>query len=88
MKKLDPQSNKDLHMKYKRMMIFVCVFFVFALVIAYLLMRAGVGPVVNGLIIICLAGVFYLLFLLICAKIDKKRKARREEDKNRDPFQH
>lgn len=85
---IDPQSNKQLHRKYKRMMIFIGVFFVFAVVISYLLALAGLSAVLNGFIIICLAGIFYLLFLFICAKIDKKKDAQREKDKNRDPFSH
>ncbi len=86
--KLDPQANKQLHRKYKRMIWFVAIFFIFGAVISYLLVLAGVNPILNGFIIICLAGVFYLLFLLICAKIDKKREEKREKDKNRDPFAH
>ena len=86
--KLDPQANKQLHRKYKRMMWFVCIFFVFGVVISYLLVLAGVHPVLNGFIIICLAGVFYLLFLLICAKIDKKREEKRDKESDRDPFTH
>ena len=88
MARLNPQENKHLHRNYKRMMWFVCVFFVFALVICYLLQRAGLNPVLNGFIIICLAGVFYLLFWLICARIDKKREEKRKQDDNRDPFTH
>ena len=48
----------------------------------------GLNAVLNGFIIICLAGIFYLVFLFICAKIDKKKGKEREKDKNRDPFIH
>ncbi len=85
---INPQENKSLHRKYKRLMWFIGVGFVFALVLCYLLMLAGLHPVLNGFIIICCAGVGYLLFLWICAKIDKKKAAKAENDKTRDPFRH
>lgn len=85
---LNPQENKKLHRQYKRMIWFFCIFFAIALVICYFLMRAGLHPVLNGFIIICCAGVSYLLFLFICAKIDKRRQEKQERDKNRDPFSH
>ena len=43
-------------------------------------------PVLNGFIIICITAVLYLLFLVICAKIDKKKKEKLEANKNKDPF--
>ena len=85
---IDPHANKNLHKKYKRMIWFLCGFIVFALVISYLLMLAGVNEILNGFIIICLAGIFYLLFLFICAKIDKKKEEKKAERDNRDPFTH
>lgn len=85
---LDPQADKNLHKRFKRTMIFIGIYFCFAVVICYLLMLAGLNAVLNGFIIICLAGIFYLLFLFICAKIDKKKGKEREKDKNRDPFIH
>ncbi len=85
---INPKESKQLNRRYKRMIWFVGIFFVFALVECYLLQLAGLSPVLNGLIIILTAGVFYLLYLFICAKIDKKREAKREQEKNRDPFSH
>lgn len=84
----DPQQHKSLHKNYKRLMWFIGIFFVFALVICGLLLMAGLSPVLAGFIIICLAGVFYLLFLFVCAKIDKKKEAKKEQEANRDPFTH
>ena len=85
---IDPQQHKSLHKNYKRLMWFIGLFFVFALVICGLLLKAGLKPVVCGVIIIALAGIFYLLFLFVCAKLDKKKDAKREQEKNRDPFTH
>lgn len=83
-----PKESKGLKRTYKRMLWFVCIFFVFALVISYLMVRAGIHPVLNGFIIIVCASIFYLIFLFICAKIDKKKDAKREKDEHRDPFTH
>ncbi len=83
---LNPKQGRDLRKNYKRLLIFVISFFFFALVLSYLLMRAGLHPVLNGFIIIVVASIFYLLFLFICAKIDKKKELRRKEDANKDPF--
>ncbi len=44
------------------------------------------NKVLAGFIVICITAILYLLFSLICAKIDKKKKKRLEENKNKDPF--
>lgn len=83
---MDKKSGRDLRRNYKRLMIFLVSFFIFALVFCYLLMLAGLSPVLSGFIIIVCAGIFYLLFLFICAKIDKKRANRMQEEATKDPF--
>ncbi len=83
-----PKEGKDLKKQYKRLLIFIGVYFVIALCICYGLIKAGVHPVLNGFIIIVIGGIFYLPFLAICANIDKKKAAKAEKEKNRDPFTH
>ena len=81
-----PKESRNLKVTMKRLAIFLAVVFVFCLVESYLLILAGVSPVVNGVIIILTATVFYLVFLVICAKIDKKKAKERAENPNKDPF--
>jgi len=83
------ESNKrEMKRKVKRTTWFIGIYFVFALFFCALLQVAGIkSPVLNGLILIVTAGVFYLLFLWICAKIDKKREEEKnEKPKEFDPF--
>jgi phosphotransferase system glucose/maltose/N-acetylglucosamine-specific IIC component len=49
-------------------------------------MRTGISPILNGFIIIVLACIFYLLFLFICAKIDKRKEERMKDEETKDPF--
>ena len=83
---LKPNESRNLKKQYKRILIFLSIFFVFALVLCYLLMLAGISPVLNGFIIIVCASIFYLLFLFICAKIDKRKARKQLEDPTKDPF--
>lgn len=85
---LAPKESRGLRRQLKRTMWFLAGIFVFCLIESYLLVLAGVSPVVNGFIIIVTAAVFYLIFLLICAKIDKKKAKERVENKTKDPFSH
>jgi hypothetical protein len=60
---------------------FVCAF------IAFLLFRyTKIHSVLCGLIIIIITGFLYLIFLAICAKIDKRKKKKLEESGKKDPF--
>ena len=83
---LAPKESKTLRKTLKRTMWFLVGIFAFCLVECYLLQLAGLSAVVNGFVIIVTAAVFYLIFLLICAKIDKKKELRRVEEKTKDPF--
>lgn len=80
------KDSRDLKRKYKRMLIFLAIIFVVELVLCYLLMMAGLSNVLCGVIIVLTASIFYLLFLWICAKIDKKRAERLEKEATKDPF--
>ena len=80
------KDSRDLKIKYKRMLIFLAIIFVVELVLCYLLMMAGLSNVLCGVIIVLSASIFYLLFLWICAKIDKKRAERLEKEATKDPF--
>lgn len=80
------KDSRDLKRKYKRLLIFLAIIFVVELVLCYLLMMAGLSNVLCGVIIVLTASIFYLLFLWICAKIDKKRAERLEKEATKDPF--
>ena len=82
-----PKESKTLKKSIKRTMWFLIGIFAFCLLEGYLLgYYAKVPAVWNGVIIIATAGVFYLVFLIICAKIDKKKERRAVEHKAKDPF--
>lgn len=66
---VNPQEGKNLRKTIKRTIYFLVVAFIVCLPISYLLMLAGLSAVVNGIIIICAVAIFYLIFLIICAKI-------------------
>lgn len=81
-------GKREFNKKMRRAWIFIACYFVVALVISTLLiLYTNVPQWLNGMIIVVSAGVFYLLFLLICAKIDKKKEEKQRDslDKN-DPF--
>ncbi len=82
-----PDQRRDLRKSYKRILWFILGIFLFDAFICYLFFRyTNMHPVLNGFIIICITAVLYLLFLVICAKIDKKKKEKMEANKNKDPF--
>ena len=80
-------SKRVFKRSVKRMAWFIGIYFVFALFFAALLQIAGVPQWLNMIIIILTAAVCYLLFLFICAKIDKrKEEIEGEKTKDFDPF--
>lgn len=84
-----PKESRNLKKSLKRTMWFIIGIFIFCLIECYLLdYYAKIPAVWNGFIIIVTAAVFYLLFLLICAKIDKKKASEEVENKTKDPFSH
>lgn len=81
-----PKESKNLRKSLKRTMMFLVGVFIFCLVESYLLQLAGLSAVWNGFVIIVTAAVLYLIFILICAKIDKKKEQKLRENKSKDPF--
>ncbi len=84
---LQPKESRDLKKTYKRL----CVFLVIALVIdaflAFLLYEyTNINEVLCGFIIIVWTTLFYLVFLAICAKIDKRKREKIEKEGKQDPF--
>lgn len=82
------QSKKgELKRKTKRMAWFIGGYFIFALFFAALLQIAGVPQWLNIIIIVLTAGVFYLLYVLVCGKLDKRKEEKdKERTKEFDPF--
>ena len=81
-------EKREFNKKMKRAGIFIGIYFVVALLISSLLiLYTDVPQWLNGLVIVVSAGVFYLIFYIVCDKIDKKKEQKTKEslDKN-DPF--
>jgi len=81
-------DRRDFNKNLKRAGIFIGCYFVVALVISTLLiLYTDIPQWLNGFIIIIGASVFYLIFLFICSKIDKKREERKRDVlSKKDPF--
>ena len=69
---------------------FIGGYFIFALFFAALLQIAGVPQWLNIIIIVLTAGVFYLLYVLVCGKLDKRKeeKDKEKKEKKEDPLQY
>ena len=83
---IERHEGRNLRKMIKRTIYFLIVAFIICLPEGYLLQLAGLSAVVNGIIIICTVAILYLIFLIICAKIDKKREKDRLESPTKDPF--
>ena len=84
---MESREKRALKKTVKRMGWFIGIYFIFALFFAALLQIAGVPQWLNMIIIILVAGICYLLFWLVCGKIDKKREEKdQEKTKEFDPF--
>lgn len=80
-------GKREAKKQLKRTMWFIGVYAVVALIIsAVLIVCTNIPQWLNMLIIVLLAGAFYLLFLWICAIIDKKKKEKEELSPPDDPF--
>jgi len=81
-------GKREFNKKMKRAMIFIACYFVVALIISSLLiLYTNIPQWLNGMIIVVSAGVFYLIFFFVCAKIDKKREQKQKDSlSNNDPF--
>ena len=88
---LSPKESRDLKKTYKRIAIFLVGVFLFDAFICFILYSyTGLidYPVVVGIIIIGITTILYLLFSIICAKIDKKREDKKQKSTQKDPFSH
>lgn len=84
-----PKEKRDLKITYKRLMWFLIGVFVLDAFICFLFLTyTSLNKILCGFIIICITSVLYLLFLFICAKIDKKKKEKLEKSGKKDPFSH
>ncbi len=82
-----PDQRRDLRKTYRRLIWFLVGVFILDVFICFLFFTyTNMHPVLCGFIIICITAILYLLFLVICAKIDKKKKDKMEMNKNKDPF--
>ncbi len=81
-------EKREFNKKVKRAGIFIaCYFFVALIISSLLILYTDIPQWLNGLVVIVSAGVFYLIFVVICDKIDKKKEERKKNilEKN-DPF--
>ena len=87
---LKPEQKRDLKKTNKRLIIFLLVAFFIDAFIAFLIYNyiPKIHPVLCGFIIIVITAILYLLFFLICAKIDKRREERIKNSGKQDPFTH
>ena len=82
-----PNESRDLKRKTKRLFIFLAIVFGLDVFICFLLLYyTALSSAVCGVIIVAITTILYLLFLLLCAKIDKKRETKQKENKTKDPF--
>ena len=81
-------EKREFNKKMKRAGIFIAGYFVVALLISTLLiLYTDIPQWLNGMVIVISAGVFYLIFLWVCAKIDKKKEEKVKGSlKKNDPF--
>lgn len=82
---LMPKESRNLKRNLKRLGLFLLVMFLIDVFICFLLIKyTSLSGVVCGIIVILITSVLYLLFLLICAKLDKKKEEKLKNKK--DPF--
>lgn len=80
-------GRRQMKQQMKRTMWFICVYAVIALIIStVLIVYTDIPQWLNMLVIVVVAGVFYLLFLWICAIIDKKKAEKQQQNPKDDPF--
>lgn len=86
---LQPKDSRDLRKSYKRLCVFIAIAFLIDAFLAFVLFSyTTISDVLCGFIIIIWTGALYLLFLWICAKIDKRKKKKLEKEGKKDPFTH
>jgi len=86
---LRPRESRDLKKTYKRLCVFLVIAFILDAFLAFIFYKyTRVNEFLIGFIIIIWTTILYLLFLFICAKIDKRKKRKIEEGGKKDPFSH
>ncbi len=76
---MQSKDKRPVKKMMKRFLWFIVAYFVVGLIVATVLaVYAGVPQWANILICVVLAGAMYLVFLWICATIDKKKKQKEE----------
>lgn len=84
---LKPEISRDLKKKQKRLGLFLVLVFILDVLIAFLFFKyTQINKVLCGFIIIVITAFLYLLFLGVCAKIDKRKEKRLAESGKKDPF--
>ncbi len=84
---INPEERRDLKKANKRLIIFLAlVFFIDGFICFLFYQYTNMHPVLNGFLIIVITSFLYLLFMGICAKIDKRKARRLEESGKKDPF--
>lgn len=84
---INPEERRDLKKANKRLIIFLAlVFFLDGFICFLFYQYTNMHPVLNGFLIIVITTFLYLLFMGICAKIDKRKARRLEESGKKDPF--
>ena len=86
---LAPKEEKNLRKTYKKFFIFLGIAFIFDAFICFLLLSyTQISSVLAGFIIIVITFILYLLFSLVCARIEKRKAEKLEKSKKKDPFSH
>ena len=84
---LKPTESRDLRKSYKRIALFlVLVLFIDAFLAFVLYSYTNIGDFLCGLIVVVFTALLYLIYLWICAKIDKRKKEKLENSGKKDPF--
>ena len=84
---LKPNERRDLKTSYKRLVWFLLGVVLIDAFIAFLLYSyTAIGDVLCGFIIIVITTLLYLVYVWLCSKHDKRKKAKLEKSGKRDPF--
>ncbi len=84
---INPEEKRDLKKSSKRLAIFLLLIFIIDGFIAFLFFKyTKIHTALCVFILLVATTIFYLLFLWICGKIDKKREKRLSESGKKDPF--
>ena len=79
-------DKRPMKKQLKRTMWFIAGYALVAVVLSAIMIVYDIPQWLNMLVIVVLAGVMYLLFLWICAIIDKKKKEKQAGEEKDDPF--